>query len=69
MARPKTPTKDKVIRWLNENPDTQITYRDLARKTGSHAIAVGQIMKSLGRDPNLKGMTKLVVHTPKKSND
>ena len=63
MSRPKMPTKDKIIRWLTENPNKQITYLELAKRFDSHAIAVGQIMKSLGKDPKYKELTKQVVHS------
>jgi hypothetical protein len=66
MSRPRTPTRIKAIKWLTENPDKQITYSDLAKRLGSHPIAIGQIMKFLGNDLEYKDLTKRVVQTRKR---
>ena len=63
MGRPKQKTRDKVIRWLKENPNQKITYLELAKRTSSHPMAIGQILKSIAKISDLKDLTKMVVRT------
>jgi len=62
MARPKLPTKEKIIRLLTKNPDKVFTYKELADKVGSHPLACGQILKSLYKTEH-KGLTEQVTHS------
>lgn len=62
MARPKLPTKEKIIRLLTKNPDKTFTYKELADKVGSHPLACGQILKSLYKTEH-KDLTEQVAHS------
>ena len=62
MARPKLPTKEKIIRLLTSNPDKVYTYKELSAKVNSHPLAVGQIMKSLYKTEH-KNLTEQVTHS------
>ena len=62
MARPKLPTKEKVIRLLTKNPDKVFTYKELADKVGSHPLACGQILKSLYKT-EYRNLTEQVIHS------
>jgi hypothetical protein len=50
-------TREKVIQFLNNNPHETFTYSKLAKEVGSHPIAIGQILKSLGKDMLYRELT------------
>lgn len=72
MANKKLTTKTKVITFLKRTKKSGLKYGEVAKEVGSVPMAVGQIMKSLARDPETKGLCAKVVgadgekHRPEK---
>ena len=61
MGRPKMTKKERIIKFLQKNPDKIFTYGDLAKKFDSHALAIGAIMKSLYKTEH-RALTEQVTH-------
>ena len=59
-AKSKVSKRDLVIAFLKRSRSKELTYGQVAEAVDSVAMAVGQIIKSIGNDPGMKALTKRV---------